>query len=58
MKRLILFFCSPSFKCLVKERSHQLDMNIPVYLKYLVAKDVEKIELNNEVRYNKQLSKK
>lgn len=41
MHSLILFFCSRNFKRMVRKRAHQLNMDIPVYLKYLVIKDIE-----------------
>lgn len=50
MRDIIMFFCSNTFKCVAKERSHQLDMSIPEYLKYLAAKDTEQMEINNKDR--------
>ncbi len=39
-KKLLLFFCSSTFMQLLQDRSTQLEMSMPDYIKYIVAKDV------------------
>lgn len=48
MRNIIIFFCSNTFKRVAKERSRQLDMSIPEYLKYLAVKDTEQMKLKNK----------
>jgi len=48
MRSLVLFICSHSLKSLIHKRSQQQNMSIPVYLKYLAIKDIEKTNTINE----------
>lgn len=48
MRSLILLICSRNTKHLIKERSLQLGMSIPIYLKYLAIKDIEETKMNNK----------